>query len=306
MHAAAERLAGDQPETSVRDAFAAALGDGFARHPFVRRFLTSVAAGADEVGVHALLGSDPERLIDDGGRLLGGNQSLATAMAEALGGAVRLSSPVVAVQLGTAAVTVVTAGGERIAGDELVIAVPLPLLDELGMDFALPQAIVEALAVRAMGDATKCAVALAADVDDPAVQSPSEFSWSWQSRDVSGTARVPALTGFTGGSSAARYAGPDGGDRWLDEVRALRGRLEASGDPLVTAWKHDPWARGAYSHPLPGWHPRDIVAFDEVIGGRLTFAGEYVSTAASLDGAASSGRAAAERLLRRRDARDAS
>ncbi|WP_101844514.1 flavin monoamine oxidase family protein [Zhihengliuella sp. ISTPL4] len=302
VHVAAHHLAAERSEASVQDAFAAALGEEFARHPFVRRFLTSVAASADEIGVHALLGSDPEKLIDDGGRLLGGNQSLATAMAEALGHAVRLSSPVVAVRLGSAEVTVVTAGAERFAAEELVIAVPLPLLDELGMDFALPKGIVEALAMRGMGDATKCAVALQRDVEDPAVQSPSEFSWSWQSRDVSGTARVPALTGFTGGPSAARYAGPDGGDLWLDDVRELRGDLETSGAPLVTAWSHDPWARGAYSHPLPGWHSRDIVAFDEVIGGRVTFAGEYISTAASLDGAASSGRAAAERLLRRRDA----
>lgn len=297
---AAEALAAERPDASVQDAFATALGARFPHDPYVRRFLTSVAADAADVGIHALLRSDPGALIDDGGRMLGGNQALARAMADALGRAVRLSSPVSAVGMSSTDVTVVTEAQQRFVADELVIAVPLPLVDRLGLEFTLPPTITGALASRAMGDATKCAVALDADVEDFAVQSPTEFSWSWQSQDVSGAGRVPALTGFTGGASARRYAGPDGGARWLADVREIRGPVSTAGDPLITAWKEDPWARGAYSHPLPGWDPRDIAAFDELIGGRVTFAGEYISTAASLDGAAASGIDAAARLLRRR------
>jgi monoamine oxidase len=153
-----------------------------------------------------------------------------------------------------------------------------------------------------MGDATKCSVGLARDVDDVALQSPSEYSWSWQSQDESGSGRVPALTGFTGGDSASRYAGPGGGGIWLDDIRTLRGIVDTTGDVLVTPWRSDPWSRGAYSHALPGWDPSDIAAFDELIGGRVTFAGEYISTAANLDSAASSGSDAAARLLRARGA----
>ncbi|MFS0894528.1 flavin monoamine oxidase family protein [Microbacterium sp. 179-I 3D3 NHS] len=299
VHDAARTLLAANPTASAHDAFASALGPGFEQNPYFRRFATSVAASPAEVGAHALLHGDPHDLIDDGGRLRGGNQSLALAMAASLGEAVRLSSAVVGVDVSSSAVTAITATGERWEADELVIAVPLPLIESLGLDVALPPAITAALAARATGDATKCSVALTSDVDDVAVQSGEEFSWSWQSQDTSGAARVPALTGFTGGASAARYAVPDGGRVWLDDVRALRGgRVDAAGEVLVTPWRDDPWARGAYSHPLPGWDPRDVAAFDELVGGRIAFAGEYISMAASLDGAASSGVAAADRLLR--------
>ncbi|MCK8478307.1 flavin monoamine oxidase family protein [Microbacterium aurugineum] len=290
-------IASERPGASAQDAFLAAFGAEHHRHPYFRRFATSVAADTAEIGVQALLGEGHGDLIDDGGRLHGGNQSLAVAMAASLGEAVRLSTPVTGVRLSASDVTAVTAAGESIVGDEVVIAVPLPLVREL-LDFPLPAAVDRALASRAMGDATKCAVALQEGVHDPAVQSAEEFSWSWQSLDASGAARVPALTGFTGGRSAARYTGPAGAHRWLDDVTALRGPLRTSGEVLVTAWRDDPWTRGAYSHPLPGWDRGDIAVFDELIGGRVTFAGEFISTTASLDGAASSGFDAAHRLLR--------
>ncbi|WP_025105501.1 flavin monoamine oxidase family protein [Microbacterium paraoxydans] len=295
---AAAVVAAERPDASVQDAFVSAFGADHRRHPYFRRFATSVAADPAEVGVQALLGEGHGELIDDGGRLHGGNQSLAVAMAASLGEAVRLSTPVAGIRLSASDVTAVTAAGESIVGDELVIAVPLPLVRELDIGFPLPPAIDRALARRGMGDATKCSVALREDVGDPAVQSAEEFSWSWQSLDVSGAVRVPALTGFTGGGSAARYAGPGGAGRWLDDVTALRGPLRTSGEVLVTAWRDDPWTQGAYSHPLPGWDRGDIAVFDELIGGRVTFAGEFISTAASLDGAASSGVDAAHRLLR--------
>ncbi|WP_336626324.1 MULTISPECIES: flavin monoamine oxidase family protein [unclassified Microbacterium] len=293
----AEMLSARGVNASVRDAFAAALGPGFEAHPLFRRFGTSVAADTAGVSAHALaLGG--EALIDDAGRLRGGNQSLAIAMAGRLGDAVRLGEPVVAARLAPDVVTVVTAHGRRVEGDELVIAVPLPLIEELGLEFALPGPIVDALAARGMGDATKCSVPLGGDVADPAVQSPFEFAWTWQSRDESGESRVPVLTGFAGGRSARVYADAGGGARWLDDVRGLRPDLVVRGEPLVTAWSEDDWARGAYSHARVGWDPRDVHAFDELIAGRVTFAGEHISTTANLDGAAASGLAAAERLLR--------
>lgn len=295
---AAHALAAKNAAATVKDAFAVALGAGFGRNPYFRRFITSVAADPADVSVHALLPGDPHVRIDDGGRLRNGNQSLALAMAESIGPAVRLSTPVVAARLTPAGIVVTTAAQEQLEADELVIAVPLPLIDHLGLEFALPPSIRAALAQRAMGDATKCSVALSHDVDDVAVQSASEFSWSWQSQDETGSGRVPALTGFSGGRSAARYAGPDGGTIWLDAVRAVHGSVQATGGVLVTPWRDDPWSRGSYSHALPGWDPSDIGAFDELVGGKVTFAGEYISTAANLDGAASSGVDAAARLLR--------
>jgi monoamine oxidase len=70
---------------------------------------------------------------------------------------------------------------------------------------------------------------------------------------------------------------------------------------LATAWASDPWARGSYSHCLPGrYGARAVLA--RPVGGRLVFAGEHVEQSAygTLHGAHLSGkRAAAEarRLL---------
>jgi monoamine oxidase len=63
---------------------------------------------------------------------------------------------------------------------------------------------------------------------------------------------------------------------------------------IATAWASDPWARGSYSHCLPGrYGARAILA--RPVGGRLVFAGEHVEQAAygTLHGAHLSGKRAA-------------
>jgi monoamine oxidase len=72
---------------------------------------------------------------------------------------------------------------------------------------------------------------------------------------------------------------------------------------VATAWAADPYARGSYSHCVPGrYGARGILA--QPVGGRIVFAGEHTEQAAygTLHGAHLSGiRAAAEarRLLGR-------
>jgi monoamine oxidase len=65
-----------------------------------------------------------------------------------------------------------------------------------------------------------------------------------------------------------------------------------------TAWASDPWARGAYSHALPG-HAGDRAALAAPVGGRLFFAGEATSPAffSTAHGAYESGRRAADEAL---------
>jgi polyamine oxidase len=71
---------------------------------------------------------------------------------------------------------------------------------------------------------------------------------------------------------------------------------------LVTAWDHDPWARGSYSALPPGstGAERTVIA-ESVIGDRIAFAGEYADELypATVQGALRSGRGAAERILAR-------
>ncbi len=63
---------------------------------------------------------------------------------------------------------------------------------------------------------------------------------------------------------------------------------------IATAWASDPWARGSYSHCLPGRYGARAI-LSRPVGGRLVFAGEHVEQPAycTLHGAHLSGKRAA-------------
>jgi monoamine oxidase len=89
------------------------------------------------------------------------------------------------------------------------------------------------------------------------------------------------IEGYFGGSFARQLE--DAGDgalaaQAIDEIVALLGsdfrrRLK----PLAESrWAHDPFARGSYSHALPG-HAADRAVLAAPVDGRLFFAGEATS-----------------------------
>ena len=91
----------------------------------------------------------------------------------------------------------------------------------------------------------------------------------------------PCIEGFFGGSFARQLE--DAGDgalaaQAIDEIVALLGsdfrrRLK----PLAESrWAHDPFARGSYSHALPG-HAGDRAILAAPVDGRIFFAGEATS-----------------------------
>jgi monoamine oxidase len=111
----------------------------------------------------------------------------------------------------------------------------------------------------------------------------------------------PCIEGFFGGTFARELE--DAGDgafaaESIDQIVALLGSdFRRKLKPLAESrWAHDPFARGAYSHALPG-HAGDRAVLAAPVDGRLFFAGEatcpnFFSTA---HGARDSGeRAAAE------------
>ena len=97
----------------------------------------SSANSADHVAAADLAGVAH---IDDepAPSIAGGNQRLPLALADSLGSAVRLDSPVTAVEWGER-VRVLTPGGELDA-DACVIAVPASVLDRIAFDPPLPTA----------------------------------------------------------------------------------------------------------------------------------------------------------------------
>jgi monoamine oxidase len=113
----------------------------------------------------------------------------------------------------------------------------------------------------------------------------------------------PCIEGFFGGTFAREleYAG-DGAfaAESIDQIVALLGSdFRRKLKPLAESrWAHDPFARGAYSHALPG-HAGDRAILAAPVDGRLFFAGEATSPNffSTAHGARDSGeRAAAEAM----------
>lgn len=306
-------LAGGERGVSLERVFAEALGADYRLDPVYRRTTTSTAADPTLVSAEAVLlheSATSGGYIEDGGRLVGGNQSLCIELARRLDGRVRLESPVTAVEqvedharstqgtAGTPAVQVTLADGSTLDADAAVIACPLPLLRELSLGFVLPEAQQRALDHRFMGVAAKLGVPLSRVDPDTALQHPEHTWWSWRSLSVDGEHRINALSSFAGGPFALDALGvAEGVEGWLSALAQMRPELECDGDPLLTTWADDPWARGAYSAPGLEWEPADATAF-ACLAGRVAFAGEHTGLEQSLSGAVASGYRAATAITR--------
>ena len=293
-------LADGETGVSLERVFAETLGSDYRLDPVYRRTTTSAAADPRLVNAEAVLlheSSTTNGYIEDGGRFVGGNQSLSIELTRRLGDRVRLEHPVSGVDQSGSGVQVHLRDGTRIDADASVIAVPLPLLRELEFGFSLPEQQQRALDHRFMGVAAKLGVPLARVDDDIALQNAEHTWWSWRSLSVDGEHRINALSSFAGGPAALDALdvahGPDG---WTSALREMRPELEIDGDVLMTTWADDPWARGSYSAAGLDWEAVDASAFD-LPAGRVAIAGEHTGTAQSLSGAVASGYRAAGAIL---------
>jgi monoamine oxidase len=113
----------------------------------------------------------------------------------------------------------------------------------------------------------------------------------------------PCIEGFFGGTFARELE--DLGDgafaaESIDQIVALLGsEFRRKLKPLAESrWAHDPFARGAYSHALPG-HAGDRAVLAAPVDGRLFFAGEATSPNffSTAHGARDSGERAAREII---------
>ncbi|MFV0432696.1 MAG: flavin monoamine oxidase family protein [Leucobacter sp.] len=294
-------LADGEREVSLERAFAEALGADYRLDPVYRRTTTSAAADPSLVSAEAVLlheSSTVNGYIEDGGRFVGGNQALSLELARRLGDRVRLEHPIVGLDQSERGVQVALADGTRLDADAAVVAVPLPILRELELGFALPEAQQRALDHRFMGVAAKLGVPLARVDDDIALQNPEHTWWSWRSLSIDGEHRIDALSSFAGGPFALDALGVDRGpEGWVRALQQMRPQLEIDGEVLLTTWADDPWTRGSYSAASLAWDPVDATAFAEAAG-RVAIAGEHTGLAQSLSGAVASGYRAAAAIER--------
>lgn len=113
----------------------------------------------------------------------------------------------------------------------------------------------------------------------------------------------PCIEGFFGGSFARALENAGEGAiaaHSIDEIAGFLGNdIRPKLKPLYESrWGHDPFARGSYSHALPG-HAGDRAVLAAPVDGRLFFAGEATSPTffTTAHGARDSGERAAKEVL---------
>ena len=266
-----------------------------AREAILARVEISSANSAGRVAAAELAGVAH---IDDqpAPSIAGGNQRLPLALAESLGSAVRLDSPVSAVEWGER-VRVFTPGGE-VEADTCVIAVPASVLGRVAFGPPLPRRVADPLAEVAYGHAAKLFVPLRRPAEPSAVMNVPERYWTWTATGEAGRPQ-PVVSAFAGSEPALEALGVETGPRrWLDSLGRLRGDLSLDpGGAVLSTWADDPWACAAYSTSPPA----SVAEAVEEPTGPLAFAGEHTAGpyAALMEGAIRSGQRAARSLMRR-------
>jgi monoamine oxidase len=266
-----------------------------AREAILARVEISCANTANRVEATELAGVAH---IDDkqSPSIAGGNQRLPLALADELGDAVHLDSPVHSIEWAAEGVRASTPAG-RVEADVAVIAAPASVLDRIAFEPRLPGPTTAALGLVDYGHAAKLFVPLAGPAQPTAVMHVPDRYWTWTATGDAGETQ-PVVSAFAGSKPALEALEVhDGPSRWVASLERLRNDLDL--DPagaVLSTWDDDPWVRAAYSTSPP----LEVAAALERPTGPLAFAGEHTAGeyAALMEGAIRSGRRAARSLLR--------
>jgi monoamine oxidase len=170
-----------------------------------------------------------------------------------------------------------------LSADKVIVTVPTNLIADEAIRFhpALPAKVDAAIGLP-LGLADKVMLAL----DEPAALPKDGSLRGATMRTAMGSYHLrpfgqAAIEGYFGGSFARELedAGPGAfAAQSIDEIAALLGNdFRRKLKPLAESrWAHDPYARGSYSHALPG-HAGDRATLAAPVDGRLFFAGEATS-----------------------------
>lgn len=263
LHAATEAIA-----AALADGPAGASGrsastflDGLDLHPGAReaieaRLEISCVSTADCIDASALAGLAAHS-HDACPSIAGGNQQLALALAELLGAAVRLRSPVDRITWSEREARV-TAAGNELDVDRIVLALPATVVGRIDFSPALPPALGEAYAAVAVGHAAKLFVPLGSTPGPSAVMAVAERYWTWTG--AAGGAVQPVVNAFAGSAPALeRLEVEQGPETWLASLTRLRPELALDASSAVlSTWADDPWVEAAYSTTVPpvaAWAP---------------------------------------------------
>jgi monoamine oxidase len=228
----------------------------------------------------------------------GGNARIAERIVEELSGETRLRSAVLALEQSDAGVTVVVGDGTTVTADAAVLALPVTILRELHFAPALPPEKANAYGRLGMADITKFHAVLSERVTPEAIQETEVPFWAYTPAEPDGLSSVVAAG--AGGTRHRSMLDVDQGNPATFRARLTEAwpELVLGEDMLVTPWKLDPWARGAYCYHPVDWSDEAEAALTAMFG-RVAFAGEHASEEQTIEGVLESGIRAANEVLSR-------
>jgi monoamine oxidase len=252
-----------------------------------------------------------DALIDvEGGaqqdRFVGGSQRISTRLAERLGDAVVLGSPVRSIVQERGGV-VVGAGGATARAQRAIVALPPPLAARISFSPSLGGQRDQLAQRMAHGALTKCAAIYPEPfwrergLTGQAVSDAGPISTTFDNSPPDGSPGV--MLGFAAGADAirlARLAESERRQRVLDcFVRLFGPEAAKPGIYLELPWAEEEWSRGG---PVCSLSPGALSAYGEALrrpAGRVHWAGAETATAwcGYMDGAVRSGERAAEEVL---------
>lgn len=244
-------------------------------------------------------------------RVAGGNQRLATRLAEKLGASVHYGTLVKRVESLPGGDVRVTATDGAGVFDAVVVALPLAIIRDVDA-ISLPSTRhrEQALSGVVQGHAAKLHMPLSIVPAPSAIMSVRDRYWTWTAVDESG-AVAPVLHGFMGSIEAIESAGlRESPDEWAQRARGLRSDLPMPEpvEALTTLWSEDPLSRGAYASRAPS---SDAATSSNILEQPIEgvfWAGEYTDPVFTglMEGAIRSGERVASRVIEHLHGRRAS
>jgi monoamine oxidase len=299
LEEAVGRLAGATLEGTVLDALASLRLPAGAAEVIASRVEVSSAYPAADLDATVLTETGAGFGRFDTFGVEGGNSRLAEALAAPLGPALLLGTSVAELAWDERSVRV-RAPELELWADAAVVAIPAPASTALRYDPPLPEHQAQALAAVRYGQAAKLHVRLLAAAAPSAVLAVPARYWCYTQLRPDGSP-APFLSSFAGTPGALeRLRVWAGSSTWLAAVSALRPELQLDlAGPMLTTWRDDPWAQGAYSARSRS-SPLDAGELTRPVG-PLAFAGEHTAGDwhGLMEGALRSGLRAAQDLLRR-------
>ncbi len=262
--------------------------------------ITTDLSNVDLAWVGATAAHDGSVGFDMPRYVVGGNQQIASKIAEELGERIELGSPVSSLDQTGDQVRATLESGRTVTSDATVLAVPPPIMRQLSFAPALPAIQAKAYDRVGFGVASKLGVAVAEPVAPIVIQEvPAPFSIYVSARPDGSD--PDSFSAFAGSPGAQRSLGLGTGDpsAWLERLGHLGREFRIVGEPVLTEWINERWTGGSYSFRPLGWSSELEQALRAPFG-KIVFAGEHTApmeVSASMEGALRSGQRAADEVI---------